>query len=119
MSLLQIFPSQRVGVTAKLPRTVPSYLPDETAGAHEWNYWNKSLSHKGLLYFSDLPSLYDLSRGQSVGLLVTPNGQLHLYLDGQHRKMIATGLPVNVPLWGAADIHGPCIKIKSEILSGE
>ena len=32
---------------------------------------------------------------------------------------IATGLPVDTPLWGAADVWGKCTKIKSEILSGK
>ena len=32
---------------------------------------------------------------------------------------VATGLPVNKPLWGAVDVYGNCTKIKSEMLSGE
>ena len=54
-----------------------------------------------------------------VGLLVTANGQLHLYLDGRHCKEIATGLPVDTRLWGVAHVYDRCTKIKSEILSGE
>ena len=70
-------------------------------------------------WFEDLPSLYDLTPGQMVGLLITSNGQLHLYLDGRHRKKIASGLPMDTPLWGTADVYGRCTKIRSEILSGE
>ena len=111
---------QQVGVTTTLPGTVPRDLPDRGAGPHEWNYWGRTLFHnKQRREFPDLPSLHDLPRGQTVGLLVTTNGQLHVFLDGQHRKEIATGLPVDTPLWGAASVCGKCTKIKSEILSGE
>ena len=107
-------------MTTTLPDTVPSYLPDIDAGPHEWNYYDRTLYHnKQRREFPDLPSLIDLTSGQRVGLLVTTNGRLHLFLDGQHRKEIATGLPVDTPLWGAASVYGDCTKIKSEILSGE
>ena len=107
-------------MTTTLPDTVPYDLPLDDAGPHEWNYWDRTLFHnKQWREFPDLPSLNDLTRGQTVGLLVTTNGQLHLFLDGRHCKEIATGLPVDTPLWGAASVWGKCTKIKSEILSGE
>ena len=107
-------------MTTTLPRTVPSDLPIYDAGPHEWNYYNRTLSHnKQESEFPDLPFLSNLTSGQSVGLLVTTNGQLHLFLNGRHRKEIATGLPVGTPLWGAASVYGRCTEIKSEILSGE
>ena len=120
--LCDVFPyfSQTVGVTTTLPDSVPDYLPLSDAGGHEWNYWDRSLWHNGSSSgFPHLPSLDDLTTNQSVGLLVTTNGQLHLYLDGRHVQEVATGLPVTTPLWGAVDVYGGCIKIKSEILSGE
>ena len=110
-------------MTTILPDTVPSFLPAAGAlgaGPHEWNYNDRSLFHnKQEREFPDLPSLDDLTRGQTVGLMVTTNGQLHFFLDGRHCKKIATGLPVDTPLWGAASVQGKCTKIKSEILSGE
>ena len=107
-------------MTTTLPDIVPSDLPDRYAGPHEWNYWDRTLLHnKQVRMFPDLPSLNALTHGQTVGLLVTTNGQLHLFLNGQHRKEIATGLPVDTPLWGAASVYGKCTTIKSEILSGE
>ena len=108
-------------MTTTLPDTVPSDLPSYTgAGPHEWNYWGRYLFHnKQRRVFPDLPTLENLTSGQTVGLLVTTNGQLHLFLDGRHCKEIATGLPVGTPLWGAASVLGNCTKIKSEILSGE
>ena len=81
--------TQKVGVTTTLPGTVPSYLPTDDAGPHEWNYMGRILYHnKQKRVF--LPDLDDLTPGQTVGLLVTSNGQLHLFLDGQHRKEIAS-----------------------------
>ena len=112
--------TQRVGVTSKLPGTVPSDLPHSGAGPHEWNYMGRTLYHKKQKReFPDHPDLDGLTPGQTVGLLVTSNGQLHLFLDGQHRTEIASGLPANKPLWGAADVFDKCTKIKSEILIGE
>ena len=112
--------TQSVGVTTTLPGTVPSYLPYSDAGPHEWNYTRTCLYHnKQKREYPDLPDLGNLTPGQSVGLLVTTCGQLHLFLDGQHCKEIATGLPVDTPLWGVADVCANCTKIKSEILSGE
>ena len=112
--------TQRVGVTTTLPGTLRSYLPIGGAGPHEWIYDSSTLYHnKQEREFPDLPHLNYLTPGQTVGLLVTSNGQLHLFLDGQHRKEIATELPVDTPLWGVADVYGRCTKIKSEILSGE
>ena len=120
--LCDVFPyfSQRVGVTTTLPDSVPHELPLSDAGGHEWNYVFRSLYHNGSHSgFPHLPSLHYLTANQSVGLLVTTNGQLHLYLDGRHVQEVATGLPVNIPLWGAVDVYGRYTKIKSEILSGE
>ena len=107
-------------MTTELPCTVRTELSLSGASPHEWNYSARYLYHnQKKKEFRDLPSLHDLTRGQTVGLLVTTNGQLHLFLDGQHRKEIATGLPVNTPFWGAADVYHMCTKIKSEILSSE
>ena len=107
-------------MTTTIPGTVPSKLPLDDAGPHEWNYTGRTLYHnKQEREFRDLPNLDDLSCGQTVGLLVTTNGQLHLFLDGKHSKEIATGLPVDTPLWGVASVYGTCLMITCEILSGE
>ena len=93
--LCDVFPyfSQRVGVTTTLPDSVPDYLPTRGTGGLEWNYCNRSLfRNESYSEFPHLPSLNDLTTNQSVGLLVTTNGQLHLYLDGRHAQEVATGL---------------------------
>ena len=115
---LHIF-SQSVGVTTTLPNEVPSYLPWRDSGPHEWNYMLSSLYHNGRAISTDLPDLEHLKHHQTVGLLLTSDGQLHVYHDGRHTKKVATNLPVNHHLWGAVDVNGRCTKIKSELLSGE
>ena len=115
---LHIF-SQAVGVTATLPNVVPPLLPDSSSGPHEWNYRFRSLWHNGRKISSGLPNLNHLKCHQTVGLLLTSDGQLHVYHDGRHTKKVATNLPVNHHLWGAVDVRGNCTKIKSELLSGE
>ena len=78
-----------------------------------------SLWHNGRKISTDLPYLNNLKPHQTVGFLLTSDGQLHVYHDGQHTKKVATNLPVNHHLWGAVDVCGNCTKIKSELLSGE
>ena len=63
--------------------------------------------------------IWDLRVGQSVGLLVTRGGDLHLFVDGKHREMVWSGLPTDQPLWGVADVIGKCTKIKADILCGK
>ena len=113
------FFSQGVGVTATLPNLVPSVLSLDNSGPHEWNYVYLSLWHNRMTISTDLPNLNDLKPHQSVGLLMTTAGDLHVYHNGRHTKKVATNLPVNRHLWGVVDIYGDCIKIKSELLSGE
>ena len=64
-------------------------------------------------------SFDDLHVGQSVGLLVTRDGDLHMFVDGKHREMVWSGLPTDQPLWGAADVCAKCAKIKADILCGK
>ena len=82
--------SQRVGVTATLPDKVPYYLP--VTGPQEWYYGGTVLFHNGRQLCSDLPNLWDLNPHQSVGLLLTASGDLHVFLDGRHAKKVAHGL---------------------------
>ena len=112
--------SQNVGVTTTLPDRVPDTLPLTSAGPHKWYYYGQLLYHdRSSTNFPHLPSLHELSTHQTVGLLISTNGQLHLYIDGRHSECLASGLPVNKPLFGAVDVRDDCTKIKSEFLSGE
>ena len=64
----------------------------------------------------NLPLLWDTGISKSLCLYLTPNGELHIYFDGKHIKKIESGLPVDVPLWGAVDVSGRCVQIKSQLL---
>ena len=99
---------------------MPTDLYSRVVGLHEWVYKSNVIYHNNTWSnLPDPPSLDDPTPGQSVGLLVTPNGQLHLFHNDKHYREIATGLPVDTALWGVADMFGKCTKIKSEIMSGE
>ena len=112
--------SQRVGVTTTVPDEVPYILPTDGTSNNEWSYFGKTLYHNhSSTNYSHLPSLRDSDVGNKVGLLLLPNGELHLFLDGKNSAQLATGLPVHKSLLGAVEVYGRCTKIKSEILSGE
>ena len=64
-------------------------------------------------------NLDDLHVGQSVGLVVTRDGNLHLFVDGKHWEKVWSGLPTDQPLWGVADVCAQCAKIKADILCGK
>ena len=112
---------QRFGVTTSLPtKRIPQWPPLIKTSPDMWNYVGRSLYNNGSdTEFPDLPFLRELLTGQTVGLLITTHGDLHLYIDGCDVKKIASGLPVDKPLWGAVDALGKCTKVKSDILSGE
>ena len=82
--------SQRVAVTATLPDEVPYYLTLDDSGPQEWYYDGPVLFHNGRRLCSDLPDLRYLSPHQSVGLLLTVSGDLHVFLDGRHVKKVAS-----------------------------
>ena len=82
--------SQVVGVTATLPHKVPDYLPWGDSGPQEWYYVLTVLRHNGRELCSDLPNLWDLNPDQTVGLLLTASGDLHVFLDGHHVKKVAS-----------------------------
>lgn len=62
---------------------------------------------------------WSLGLGQLVGLLVTRDGDLHLFVDGKYREMVWSDVPTDQPLWGVADVHGQCVKIKADLMCGK
>ena len=95
--------SQSVGVTATLPDEVPDYLPQRYSGPKEWNYRGTELFHNGRELCSDLPNLDALRPHQTVGLLLTASGDLHVFLDGRHVKKVAS--------WAQrVSVHSPWIQ---------
>ena len=76
-------------MTATLPDVVPSLLPWDESGPHEWNYEGTSLYHNGRELSSGLPDLDYLKPEQRVGLLLTASGDLHVFFDRRHVKKVA------------------------------
>ena len=113
-----IFFSQTVRVTATLPDEVPSYLLGGSTGPQDWHYDNKWIWNNRKKCSPELPDIYTLNANQTIGLVVSSDTKLHVYLDGRHLTTVS-GLPMDSHLWGAVDVYGPCTKIKSELLSGE
>ena len=107
-------------MTTTLPDNVPSILYGSDAGPDQWYYDEQSLYHnRKQTTFPDIPSLYDVRTQQRVGIQITENGELNIFIDGNSMKTVATGLPVHQAIFGVVNVGGNCIKIKSEILSGE
>ena len=107
-------------MTTTLPDNVPYGLYDYDAGPDQWYYYDQSLYHnRKETTFPDLPSLNELRTQQRVGIQITENGELNIFIDGNSMKTVATGLPVHHAIFGVVDVYNKCTKIKSEILSGE
>ena len=107
-------------MTTTLPHNVPSYLRGADAGPDRWYYDDKSLWHnRKQTEFPDLPSVDELRTQQRVGIQITENGELNIFIDGNYKKTVATGLPVHRAIFGVVDVCFNCTKIKSDILSGE
>ena len=58
-----------------------------------------------------------LREGQTVGCMVSREGELHVYIDGVDNGIVRTGLPTHEPFWGVADVYGCTTKI--QLVSGE
>ena len=99
-------------MTTTLPDNVPSYLYGPDAGPDQW------YNRKGTT-FPDIPYLHKLRTQQRVGIQITENGELNIFIDGNYMKTVATGLPVHQAIFGVVDVSSKCTEIKSEILSGE
>ena len=105
-------------MTATLPDEVPSDLYGNNTGPQDWVYGGTRIWNNGETCSPALPSMYTLNTNQTIGLLISSDTKLHIYLDGRHITTVS-GLPVDSHLWGAVDVYGNCTKIKSELLSGE
>ena len=92
------------------------YLPP--SGPCDWKYTGSTIWHNNEPT-TELPNLEELETETSVGILISGDGSLHLYIDGRYIKCVASDIPVATPLWGAVDVFGNCFKVKSELLCGK
>ena len=105
-------------MTATLPDKVPSVLYGVLTGPQDWYYIGRRIWNNRKTCSPELSDIYNLNTNQAIGLLVSSDGRLHVYIDGRHITTVS-GLPVDSHLWGAVNVFGRCTKIKSELLSGE
>ena len=63
-------------------------------------------------------NLDSLRKGQTVGYMVSREGELHVHIDGVDKGIVWTGLPTHKPFWGVADVYGRTKKIQL-VSSGE
>ena len=63
---------------------------------------------------------YTLNVGQSLGILLTRERDLHWFVDDKWRGMVHVyNYPLDRPLWGVVEVFGRCKQVKAEICSGE
>ena len=106
-------------MAATLPDKVPLELDSRHCGPKDWFYEGTLIYNNGKKLPSGLPSIDDHNTYRKVGVLISNDGHLHIYIDGRHVQDVSAGLPVNSHIWGVVDVFGRCTKIKSERLSGE
>ena len=79
-------------------------------------YW--ILHYYGALCYNgrQMQLKFDLKKlqvGQTVGLRITPSGDLNCYIDSIYKGTICTGLPTNsVSYWGIFDVFGNIAKLQ-------
>ena len=62
----------------------------------------------------------NLNVGQSLGILLTRERDLHWFVDDKWRGIFhVDDYPLDRPLWGVADVCARCKQVKAETCSGE
>ena len=62
----------------------------------------------------------DLNVGQSVGILLTEERDLHWFVDDQWRGVVhVDDYSLYKPMWGVVDVYGNCKRIRAGICTGE
>ena len=111
--LISYYQQQSIGMTTQCPDniSIPRY-------ALEWSdhsdYW---ILDCNTVYHNDekrelIVNLESLRGGQTVGCMVSRDGELHVYIDGVDDGIVWPGLPTHKPFWGVADVYGCTNKIQ-------
>lgn len=119
MSVLALC-SQRFGFTLECPddKEVPSGALDLYRSAEYWILSASTVHNAGQERKVDF-NLESLRVGQSIGCLVSKEGELRYFVDGEQKAVGWFAVPTDKPMWGFADIYGLARKIKSEFLFGK
>jgi hypothetical protein len=56
-------------------------------------------------------SLDELVKGDTLGIKVTQEGQLEIFVNNQSEGFAVTGIPLNQTIWGVVDMYGTCQQI--------
>ena len=115
---------QLIGLTRENPKiskllqskTISDYKNDECLLHIDWVKVMFSSKELCQLDFGT----WDLHVGQSLGILLTRERDLHWCVDDKWRGVIhVDDYPLDRPMWGVADVFGRCVQVKAEICSGE
>ena len=106
--------AQRIGMTTQYPSnniSLPGAFEELSGHSDYWILYRNNVRHNGerRVLKVDLDSLRE---GQTVGCMVSREGELHVYIDGVDNGIVWTGLPTHKPFWGVADVHGCTKKIQ-------
>ena len=107
-----LLPAQRVGMTTQCPDniSIPGHAFQWRVHSDYWILISDAVLHNNERRKLKL-NLYSLREGQTVGCMVSREGELHVYIDGVDNGIVWTGLQTHKPFWGWADISGCTKKI--------
>ena len=116
--------TQVIGLTGENPETseLPqlSYLSLYKNDEHLLYFDGKAVKYCGKEHCKLDFSTRKLNVGQSLGILLTRERDLHWFVDDKWRGMVhVDNYPLDRPLWGVAEVWGKCRQVKAEICSGE
>ena len=117
--LISYYQQQSIGMTTQCPVSI-SILRDALEWRDHSDYWildSNTVYHNGERRQLKV-NLFSLGEGQTVGCMVSREGELHVYIDGVDMGIVWTGLPTHKPFWGVADVYGRTKKIQL-VSSGE
>ena len=114
-----MFSAQRAGMTTQCPDniSIPSSMLGWSGHSDFWILGGSTVRHNGETKKIKV-NLNSLRKGQSVGCMVSREGELHVYIDGVDNGVVWIGLPTHKPFWGWADIFDSTKKIQL-LVSGE
>ena len=101
---------------AKTRIGIPRHAMEWRDHSDYWIQFSNVVHHNGEKRKLEV-DLESLREGQTVGCMVSREGELHVYIDGVDNGIVWTGLPTHKPFWGVADVYGRTKKI--QLVSGE
>lgn len=111
-----IYIPQGIGLTSLDPLSEKAVAPQSLYFCMKKQFWvvrHQESYHaqeiKESSYFSE-----DLKDIESLGVLVSEEGDLHLFVNDEDVGVLWKDLPTDKPLWGIVDVFGKLKKIRAE-----